>query len=64
MKINLDILGKQNNSSLDTFELDFYRKKQLSVLEKSLKPNLNNTIDQMENSKLNYFANRGMNLIK
>lgn len=64
MKINLDILGKQNNSSLDTFELDFYRKKQLSVLEKAMKPNYNNSIDHAENSRLNYFANRGMNLIK
>jgi hypothetical protein len=64
MKINLDILGKQNNSSLDTYEFDFHRKKQYSVLEKALKPNLNNTIDQIENSKLNYFANRGINLIK
>lgn len=63
--MNMDIFNKNNNiSSIDTFQMDPYRKKQLEVIEKSLNPSRYNTLDYAENSRLTYFANKGINIIK
>jgi hypothetical protein len=48
MRMNLDILNQNNNiSSMDTYQLDPYRKKQLEVIEKSLNPSRYSTIEQV-----------------
>lgn len=49
---------------MDTYQLDPYRKKQLEVVEKAFNPSRYNTVDYAENSRLTYFANKGINIIK
>lgn len=57
LKFNLQLLQNElkNNGSLDTYELDYMRKKQLSVLGKS--------VSKGQGDRLNYFAEKGNSII-
>ena len=63
MKLNYDILLADSPvSSMDTYRMDPYRKKQLETIQKSIKQN--HTIDS-ESQRLPYFASQAAaNLVK